>query len=242
MHLLKLYTPHCPKILHHPQVLWVGIGCNKGTSKQLIQAAIQQVLRENKLAECAIAGIATIDIKANEAGLIELCRERNLPLKTFSADILRTVCVPNSNVVVAKQLGTPSVAEAAALCAIWQCVGEAALAPAHEATAAQRHSELPCKEEDAKPTLIVPKQIFRSDGEGAVTVAVAEALTKPRWGGVWGVGCRVRNSPNNQWDTTKSFKTIALVGVSSPDQCCVPYTLHPTPYTLLLDYSTVLSK
>ncbi len=149
------------EVICHPRVLWVGIGCNKGTAKQLIEAAIQQVLRENQLEEKAVAGITTIDIKANEAGLIELCRERNLPLKTFSADVLRTVCVPNPDIVVGKQVGTPSVAEAAALCAASDFTPSPSPQPERGAGGVR---------------LLVSKQIFRSDGLGAVTVAVATQL------------------------------------------------------------------
>ncbi|GAB1543791.1 precorrin-3B C(17)-methyltransferase [Scytonema sp. NUACC21] len=148
-------SPPLPQIHWHPRVLWVGIGCERGTSRQLIETAIQQVFRENQLAESAIAGIATIDIKSDEVGLVELCQERNLPLKTFSSDVLSTVSVPNPSKVVEKEVGTPSVAEAAALCA------------------AQR------------PTLLIPKQIFKPSltpslppsppPQGAVTIAVAQA-------------------------------------------------------------------
>ena len=137
-----------PKVQWHPRVLWVGIGCERGTSKQLIETAIQQVCQKNHLAEDAIAGIATIDIKADEVGLVELCRERNWPLRTFPADILRAVNVPNPSAVVDKEVGTPSVAEAAALMAANSDVA----------------------------TLLVAKQIFKSEGQpGAVTVAIAQA-------------------------------------------------------------------
>lgn len=142
-----------PKVQWHPRVLWVGVGCERGTSRQLIETAIQQVCRSNHLAEGAIAGIATIDLKEDEAGLVELCRDRNWPLQTFSADILRSVAVPNPSTVVEAEVGTPSVAEAAAL----------------QAARCQ--------------TLLVAKQIFRAPppdqgevrGGKAVTVAIAQA-------------------------------------------------------------------
>jgi cobalt-precorrin 5A hydrolase / precorrin-3B C17-methyltransferase len=139
-------TPALPEIYWHPRVLWVGIGCERGSSRHLIETAIGQVFREHQLAEDAIAGIATIDIKADEVGLVELCQERHWPLKTFAADVLRTVSVRNPSQVVEKEVGTPSVAEAAALCAADEV------------------------------RLFVPKQIFRLQKElGAVTIAVAQA-------------------------------------------------------------------
>ncbi len=137
----------------HPLLLWVGIGCNKGVSRQMLEAAIEHVFRENQLAESAIAGIATIDVKIGEVGLIELCLERNFLIKTFSSEILRSVCVPNPNKAIEKEVGTFSVAEAAALCAA-QC-----------------------------QNLLIPKQIFRSsisNQKGAVTIAIAQQLPRSR--------------------------------------------------------------
>jgi cobalt-precorrin 5A hydrolase/precorrin-3B C17-methyltransferase len=149
-----------PKVQWHPRVLWVGIGCERGTSRQLIETAIGQVCRSNYLSKRAIAGIATIDIKADEVGLVELCRDRHWPLRTFPADVLRSVNVPNPSAVVDKEVGTPSVAEAAAL-----LVGQARCLS--EVKGGQ----------DACPTkLVVAKQIFKLEGQlGAVTVAIAQS-------------------------------------------------------------------
>lgn len=145
--LSPLASPLSPPQVHwHPRVLWVGIGCERRTSQQLIETAIEQVCQEHQLTESAIAGIATIDIKADEVGLLQVCRNRNLPLKTFASDILRSIDVPNPSTIVAAEVGTPSVAEAAAL------------------SAAKASS------------LVVNKQIFRADGQpGAVTIAIAQA-------------------------------------------------------------------
>ncbi len=104
-----------PKVQWHPRVLWVGVGCERGTSQKLIATGIKQIFRAHHLAEGAIAGIATINIKADEIGLVEFCQERNLPLRTFSAELLNSVEVPNPSNIVAAEVGTSSVAEAAAI-------------------------------------------------------------------------------------------------------------------------------
>ncbi|BAZ29368.1 cobalamin (vitamin B12) biosynthesis CbiG protein [Cylindrospermum sp. NIES-4074] len=133
------------------QVLWVGIGCQRGISSQLIDQAIEKVFLEYQLADYAIAGFATIDAKASEVGLVEFCRLRSLPLKTFSAESLRTVLVPNPAKIVQETTGTPSVAEAAAILAVSECALEV--------------------------KLLVPKQIFRLPGQaGTITVAVAQSV------------------------------------------------------------------
>lgn len=80
----------------------------------MIEHAIAQVLEQHQLSETAIVGIATVDRKSNEAGLLEYCEAHNLPLALFSVDQLQAIAVPNPSIA---RIGTPSVAEAAALCA-----------------------------------------------------------------------------------------------------------------------------
>ncbi|MBN3889064.1 MULTISPECIES: cobalamin biosynthesis protein [unclassified Nostoc] len=144
------------------QVLWVGIGCKRGTSWELIDLAIEQVFRENQLFTSAIAGIATIDTKASEVGLVKLCRLRNLPLKTFSAEILSSVCVPNPATITDDKVGTPSVAEAAAILAASQLTSLTVFPFTNI--------------EELRVKFLVPKQIFQIQGQlGAVTLAVAQA-------------------------------------------------------------------
>ncbi|NMG05795.1 cobalamin biosynthesis protein [Brasilonema sp. UFV-L1] len=148
------------EVASNHKVLWVGIGCTKGTSRQLMEKAIGQVFRENQLAESAIAGFATIDSKSQENGLVELCHQYNLSLKTFPCDLLSKISVPNPSQVVGKQVGTCSVAEAAALCA------------ASDFTFVESfQNEMTL---GLGVRLVVPKQIFCLEGQpGAVTIAVA---------------------------------------------------------------------
>lgn len=131
-----------------------------------MEATLQRVCRSAHLAEAAIAGVATLDLKADEVGLVELCRDRHWPLRCFTAAELRTVAVPTPSERVAAEVGTPSVAEAAAILASTTRGGEPA-------------------------PLRVTKHIGRSpDHPGAVTVAIAQAeqeyLGRP--GQLWLVG------------------------------------------------------
>lgn len=97
--------------------LWVGIGCQRGVSKLVIQEAIESVFTEHDLDLATIAGIATLDRKANEAGLLDYCRESGLFLKTYRPERLNSVIVDRPSRLVSELVGTASVAEAAALCA-----------------------------------------------------------------------------------------------------------------------------
>ena len=98
-------------------VLWVGLGCQQGVSSALIAAAIRQVCMAHHLNAALIFGIATLDTKATEAGILDLCTERQWALRWFSAEQLRAVQVPNPKANVMAKVATPSVAEAAAILA-----------------------------------------------------------------------------------------------------------------------------
>ncbi|MCU0552186.1 MAG: cobalamin biosynthesis protein [Leptolyngbya sp. Prado105] len=97
--------------------IWIGIGCRRGIAKVTIQSAIAHVLNEYQLTDRAIVGIATVDRKFDEPGLVEYCQERSLPLSCFSANRLKFIAVPHPSTWVAQTIETPSVAEAAAMCA-----------------------------------------------------------------------------------------------------------------------------
>ncbi|EAZ90354.1 precorrin-3B C(17)-methyltransferase [Crocosphaera chwakensis] len=154
-----------PKVQWYPRVLWVGIGCIRGTSQELIASAIQDVCQKYHLAEEAIAGIATIDIKADEVGIIQYCQEKQYPLLTYSADVLNTIDVPNPSDIVKEEVGTYSVAEAAAVYG------------ANYWFSSQGNREQGTgnrKQIQFKKPLLVNKQIVKSEHE-AVTIAIAQS-------------------------------------------------------------------
>jgi cobalt-precorrin 5A hydrolase/precorrin-3B C17-methyltransferase len=133
----------------HPPCLWLGIGCERGTDLALLERLVMEGLAAAQLAAAAVAGLASIDRKGDEPALLELAARRGWPLRLFRAEQLAEVSVPNPSAAVAAEMGTASVAEAAALLAA--------------GTGAQ---------------LLLPKQIKRRQaGEnGAATLAICQAL------------------------------------------------------------------
>ena len=132
----------------HPASLWVGVGCERRTSRNLVERAIEESLRDAGLARDAVAGLASADRKKDEAALLQICRDQAWPMRTFSSEQLNNVSVPTPSQQVFAEMGTASVAEAAALLAA--------------GNGSQLHQT---------------KRIFHAEGEerGAVTVAIAEA-------------------------------------------------------------------
>jgi len=93
----------------------VGLGCDRGASLQTLQEALQLALDSVAMLSNSIVAMATIDKKNDELGLLQLAASLNLKLRFFSADQLSRVTVPSPSEVVRKYMGTPAVAEAAAL-------------------------------------------------------------------------------------------------------------------------------
>ena len=101
----------------HPPCLWLGMGCERGTDLALLERLVGRGLAAAGLAEAAVAGLASIDRKGDEVALLELARRHGWPLRLFSTAALAAVAVPNPSDRVAAEMGTGSVAEAAALLA-----------------------------------------------------------------------------------------------------------------------------
>ncbi len=104
----------------HPPTLWIGLGCERNTSKELIEESLQSFLATNNLSPLSIAGFATVDLKNDEKAILEISREKNLPIKFFTSEELSAINTPNPSDIVLDEIGTPSVAEAACILAAGQ--------------------------------------------------------------------------------------------------------------------------
>lgn len=74
-----------------PKVLHLGIGCRRGTDSAAIAAAVGRVFEENGIDPRAVCRAATIDLKADEPGLLSYCEQAELPLSVYSAGQLAQV-------------------------------------------------------------------------------------------------------------------------------------------------------
>ena len=74
-----------------PKCLYLGIGCRRGTSKDAIEKAVNAVLESNKIDRRAITGIASIDLKKDEEGLLEYAETLGIAPKFYTADELKEV-------------------------------------------------------------------------------------------------------------------------------------------------------
>ncbi|WP_119727594.1 precorrin-3B C(17)-methyltransferase [Thermomonospora amylolytica] len=102
-------------LVYRPPSLVVGVGSARGVAADEVGDLIDRALGEAGLSPASVRCVATVDLKADEAGILEAARERGWEVVTFPADVLAGVDVPNPSEVVRAEVGTPSVAEAAAL-------------------------------------------------------------------------------------------------------------------------------
>ncbi|HEX4221396.1 MAG TPA: precorrin-3B C(17)-methyltransferase [Pseudonocardiaceae bacterium] len=146
-----------------PQTLLVGIGSARDVPTDTVKAALAQLDHVHGFDPRAVRAFATVDIKTDEPGILAAITDfsfwhwqDDLRLLSYPADVLSTVDVPSPSDVVLSVVGTPSVAEAAAL----HAAGE--LAPG------------------ASVELVVRKTKSGGTAELAHRVTVAVARIRPR--------------------------------------------------------------
>ncbi len=95
----------------------MGVGARRGVSAGEITELIASVLAAEGLPLDRIAVLATIASRATEPGLLRAAERLGVPLRGYPASALAAVDVPTPSATTLAAVGTPGVAEAAALLA-----------------------------------------------------------------------------------------------------------------------------
>ena len=125
-------------VIFRPASLIVGAGSSRGAPAAEIGQLIDATLADLELSPRSVRYIATVDAKADEEGLHAAAAMRGWRVVTFPAEQLAVVPVPNPSEVVRRAVGTPSVAEAAALIGPGATLLAAKRASAHATVAVAR--------------------------------------------------------------------------------------------------------
>ena len=96
-------------------VVAVGVGARPGAAPAALRAAVDAALAAAGIAGADVAVLATLDRRAAEPGIRGLAAERGWRLVALPAGDLARQDVPHPSPAAARAVGTPSVAEAAAL-------------------------------------------------------------------------------------------------------------------------------
>lgn len=99
-------------LVYHPWTLAVGIGCERGTDPAEVKTLLDETLTRHNIAAQSIFRYGSIDVKEDEAAVNQFG-----DVFYFTAEQLKreTPRLANPSAIVEKEVGTPSVAEAAAL-------------------------------------------------------------------------------------------------------------------------------
>jgi len=103
-----------------PRVLYIGLGCRRGATVEEFQEALDDVVSQYNIHLEAVAGIASIDIKKDEAGLLELAEKYAWPLTFYSTDKIHAILPPSKSSKVFEKIGVHGVCEPAAILAASQ--------------------------------------------------------------------------------------------------------------------------
>jgi cobalt-precorrin 5A hydrolase / precorrin-3B C17-methyltransferase len=102
-----------------PRTLAVGVGCERGTAPEELIRLVTETLAARNLSLAAVAGVFSLDLKADEAAVTALGRALDAPVRFFSTEELsaESARLMNPSEVVMREIGIAGVAEAAALAA-----------------------------------------------------------------------------------------------------------------------------
>lgn len=111
-----IYLVDIDTIYYRPQVLHLGIGCRKDCNPEGIFEYLKNELLSNNISYHSIKDISSIDLKKDEALLIDLQKNLgNLPINIYSAEELKDIDVPNPSEKVESVTSVGGVSESTAI-------------------------------------------------------------------------------------------------------------------------------
>ena len=108
-----------PHTLHLvPRIVSLGLGCRRGTTRETIERVVSETLRAAGVPMEGVRVAASIDRKADEAGLLAFCAAHGLEFVTYPAQTLEAAAGDfTPSAFVQKTVGVDNVCERAAVCA-----------------------------------------------------------------------------------------------------------------------------
>ncbi|WP_210643883.1 cobalamin biosynthesis protein [Pseudomonas sp. Tri1] len=98
-------------------ILVVGLGCQRGCPASTLRALLDQALLAHGVALDQVRALASIDLKRDEPGLLELAEQLALPMTCFSAEQLADYRerLSHRSEIAFERTGCYGIAESAAL-------------------------------------------------------------------------------------------------------------------------------
>lgn len=102
-------------VVYRPKSLVLGMGCNRGTSLEEIEAVILETLQELQLSVKSVKALCTIDLKKDEVGFLEIVAKYGWEFQHYTPEQLNSVPFDSPSETVFKYTGAYGVSEPAAL-------------------------------------------------------------------------------------------------------------------------------
>ena len=115
----RIETGAPDRLVYHPATLALGVGCERGAAPDELVGLANQTLADAGLAAGAVAGVYSIDLKADEPAVHATAAALGVAARFFDAATLEaeTPRLANPSEVVFNEVGAHGVAEGAALAA-----------------------------------------------------------------------------------------------------------------------------
>lgn len=111
-----------------PKCLILGLGCKKKTPYEKIEEVVSRTLATMRICREAVAEVASIDLKAEEEGILKFCEKEKLEYQTYSSEQLKKVPGNYQPSAFVKSItGVDNVCERSAVCAEWNRTGKVPL-------------------------------------------------------------------------------------------------------------------
>ncbi|MEM6676652.1 MAG: precorrin-3B C(17)-methyltransferase [Pseudomonadota bacterium] len=109
----------CAPLVWRQRSLALGVGCARGCDPDELIALVHESLASAGLSAGAVAGVFSLDLKADEAAVNVLAANLDVPARFFDAATLEALTprLATPSATVFREVGCHGVAEAAALCA-----------------------------------------------------------------------------------------------------------------------------
>ena len=115
----KQHKPADNELVYCPHDVMVGAGCIRDCAPEELTELVMREIESADINRVAIAGVFSIDLKADEPALHALAATLDVPFRVYDARQLAAQApnLANPSETVEREVGTPGVAEAAALAA-----------------------------------------------------------------------------------------------------------------------------
>ncbi|WP_417453063.1 precorrin-3B C(17)-methyltransferase [Kiloniella sp.] len=108
------------ELILHPATLSLGVGCERNAEAEELAKLVHETLKADGLSPKAVAGVFSIDVKADETAVQALAAELDVPARFFPAEELekQTPRLETPSDIVFAEVGCHGVSEGSALAAV----------------------------------------------------------------------------------------------------------------------------